>query len=602
MKLEDNPKLYTIRHSLAHILAQAVQQKYPGAKLGFGPPTNEGFFYDFDFPDEAPGEKDLKDIEKAMRKIINSGQTFERIDGDYDQAKKVLGDHGEEPFKQENLDNLKERGVEGFSFYKNGDFLDVCEGPHVENSKELPADAFKLDRIAGAYWLGDEKKPMLTRIYALAFATKAELRGYIDMREKARAYDHKKLGKELDLFVIDDIVGKGLPLWLPNGTIIRDEIQKYAEEVEFKYGYKRVSTPHITKKELYMRSQHLPAYKEAMFPPLVMEEDGNQEEYYLKPMNCPHHHLIFAARPKSYRDLPLRLAEYGTNYRYEKSGELSGLIRVRGMTLNDSHIYIRENQFEEEFRNVIELYQECYSTFGLKDYTYRLSIRGAGNEAKFKGDPAMWDKAEKLLAKVMDDVGLEYFVGEGEAAFYGPKIDIQFKNMLGREETVSTIQVDFLSPENFDLSYTDEEGKDARPVIIHRSPLSTLERFVSYLIEYYGGAFPTWMAPVQLCLLPVHEDALAVCKDIANKLHGDRVRVEVDDSDNSFNKKIRMNLKRKIPILGIVGKNEVADGTITLRRYGVEEQETLKVADFQAKLLQEISGRVMQRSAMTSSL
>ncbi len=604
MNEQDNPKLYRIRHSLAHVLAQAVQQRFKNVKLGFGPPIDNGFYYDFDFGTEVFTEADLKDIEKRMKKIIGQRQKFERIDGDFSQAEKVLQEHARpEPYKEENIRNLKDRGEKNFSFYKHGDFLDVCEGPHVEHTGELPADAFKLDRIAGAYWLGDEKRPMLTRIYALCFENREQLDEYLKRRQMAEQYDHKKLGKELDIYHMDDLVGKGLPLWLPNGTVIRNEIQRFAEDKEFQYGYKRVVTPNIAKADLYHKSQHLPAYEESMFPPMVIKEDeGRETKYYLKPMNCPHHHLIYSSRMHSYRDLPLRLAEYGTCFRYEQSGEVSGLIRVRCMTMNDAHIYCRYEQVEEEFENIMKMYLEFYETFRLKDYKFRLSIRGEANKDKFKGDAAMWDEGEALLEKVMRKLDIPFYVGEGEAAFYGPKIDIQFRNLMGREETVSTIQVDFLSPKNFGLKYIDEQGQEQVPVILHRAPLSTHERFISFLIEYYGGAFPTWCAPVQVCLLPVTEGVHGYCQELADEMKKNFIRAEIDFSDNSFNKKIRTNTMRKIPIILIIGEKEAADKQVTIRRYGVNEQETMARDAFMAMLLQEIRERKMLREPLSSML
>ncbi len=545
MEVADNPTLYKIRHSLAHILAQAVKQKFPEAKLGFGPPTDTGFFYDFDFGSEVLNESDLKDVEKIMKKIIRQRQSFEKNECDIDGAVAKLQD-ANEPYKVENAQNLAERGVESFSFYENGPFLDLCEGPHVENTGDLKDAAFKLDRIAGAYWLGDEKNKMLTRVYALAYEKRADLDDYLKRRQLAQKFDHKKLGKELDIYTQNDLIGKGLILWMPNGTIIRNEIEKYACEMEFKYGYKRVSTPQIAKSDLYKKSQHLPAYRESMFPPMVVEEEGAEPtEYYLRPMNCPHHHLIFDSRVRSYRELPLRYAEYGTNYRYEQSGELSGLIRVRCMTLNDAHIYLTHDQFKDEFRSIMKLYQEFYDTFKLSGYSFRLSIRGDDNKDKFKGDDAMWTRGETLLAEVMDELGVEYYVGEGEAAFYGPKVDIQFKNLMGREETVSTIQVDYLSPINFGLKYIDEHGNEQDPLILHRAPLSTHERFISFLLEYYGGAFPTWCAPVQVAMIPVNENCHQFADELKQRLHNEMIRVEVDTSANSFNKKIRTNTVRK---------------------------------------------------------
>lgn len=599
MEVQDNPRLYRFRHSLAHVLAQVVQQKYPQVQLGFGPPTEHGFYYDFDFGAQTLTEADLKELEKGMKKIIGGAQVFEYFEFDFEGALEFLNKHKPEPYKLENLQNLRDRGVSKFSFYKNGNFLDVCEGPHVEKTNQLPPDAFKLDRIAGAYWLGDEKRKMLTRIYALAFETKEQLEDFLKRRKLAEEFDHKKLGKELDIYHYEDIVGKGLPLWLPNGTVIRDEIQRYAMDMEFRYGYKRVATPHITKGDLYVRSQHLESYKESMFPPMVIEDEGHRTEYYLKPMNCPHHHLIYAARKHSYRDLPLRLAEYGTCYRYEQSGEVSGLIRVRCMTMNDAHIYLRESQFEAEFATMLEMYQEFYKTFGLThNFKARLSISGEENPGKFKGSAEMWKKAEALLEKALIDAGIDYYRGEGEAAFYGPKIDFQFRNLMGREETVSTIQVDYLSPKNFDLVYTDENGQEQQPIILHRAPLSTHERFISFLLEYYGGAFPTWCAPVQVVIVPVNEECHAYGEALAKELHAKMIRAEMDTSDNSFNKKIRNHTIRKVPVQLIIGLKEVEQQQLTVRRYGIQEQETLGRDEFIAALLLEIKNRVMLRQPM----
>jgi len=604
MELADNPKLYTIRHSMAHVLAQAVKKIYPQAKLGFGPPTDTGFFYDFDFEDENFTEDSLKKIEKQMKKIIGQKQEFIYSETDADGAIEILTARGEGDYKIENVRNLNKRGISKFSFYDNGDFADLCEGPHVANTGELPAKAFKLDRVAGAYWLGSEKNKQLTRIYALCFETNEELKGFQERRAKAEKFDHKKLGKELDLFHFDDLVGKGLPLWLPNGTIIRDEIENYAKEMEFQYGYKRVSTPHIAKEDLFLKSGHLPHYADSMFPPMEVKDDDSEcsEKFYLKAMNCPHHHLIYNSRPHSYKDLPLRLAEYGTCYRYEKSGELSGLIRVRCMTMNDAHLYMTLDQFEEEFRSTINMYMEFYSTFKLTEYSFRLSVRDDSD--KFVGDPALWTKAEAMLAKVMDELGLEYFIGEGEAAFYGPKIDIQFKNLMGREETVSTIQVDFqsASEEKFSLKYIDSDGSAKEPVIMHRAPLSTHERFISFITEYYGGAFPTWCAPVQVCMLPITDDFHNYADELAKELTADFVRVEVDKSSNAFGKKIRTNTIRKIPILLIIGEQEVKDNTVTIRRYGKQEQETIARQEFIDLLKKEIKGRLMLREPMGSIL
>ena len=591
--------IYKLRHSLAHVLGQAVLEFFPDANLGFGPPIETGFYYDFDFGEQMIKNEDLKKIEKQMRKIIGQKQEFHYEEMNGQQALEYLKNYkkGRENYKITNVENLIERGVEKFSFYTNGSFLDLCEGPHVANTGELPAKAFKLDRISAAYWLGNEKNPSLTRIYALCFETNQELKDFIQKRELAKKFSHQKLGRELELFDFNDLVGKGLPLWLPKGTIIRDEIQRYAENMEFKYGYERVHTPHLAKEELYLMSQHLPAYKDSMFP-AINDNEGNS--WYLKPMNCPHHHLIFSHGMKSYRQLPYRLAEYGTCYRYEKSGELSGLLRVRCMTMNDGHIYLKKEQLKEEFRRIMEMYLEFYETFKLKNYSFRLSIRGEENKAKFKGDSALWDEAESFLEEILKELKVDYYVGDGEAAFYGPKIDIQFKNLMGREETVSTIQVDYLSAKNFKLKFVDEDGSEQEPIIIHRAPLSTHERFISFLVEYYGGAFPTWCSPTQVVLLPVNDAVMPYCQEIEQAMKEKKYRVIIDDSSNSFGKKIRVHTVNKVPNILIIGEKEHEERSVTIRRYGQQEQEYLKLEDYFINLSEEIEQRIMLRTPMGS--
>lgn len=598
MDAQSNPHLYAIRHSLAHVLAQAVQKIFPGTKLGFGPPTETGFFYDFDFGTKNLTEKDFTQLEKQMRKIIQEKQEFLREDLDF-KAALARSEKQDEPYKCQNIQMLHERGVTNFSFYRNGSFEDLCEGPHVSNTGDLPAGAFRLDRLAGAYWLGKESNKMLTRIYVLAFETEVQLKEFIKRREIAEQYDHKKLGKELGLFHFDEMIGKGLPLWLPNGFVIRDQLENYAKEMEFKAGYKRVATPPIAKKELYLTSQHLPAYEESMFPPMLCRhaDTGYEEEYYLRPMNCPHHHMVYKSSPRSYRELPLRIAEYGTTFRYEQSGELSGLLRVRGMTLNDAHLYVRLDQVEEEVQSILKMYTEMYECLKIKDYSFRLSVRDP-KEAKFRGTAEMWDKAEAILEDILQKNGTPYYKGVGEGAFYGPKIDIQFKYLLGREETCSTIQIDFLGAENFDLTYIDDQGKSQRPVVIHRSPLSTHERFISYMIETYGGVFPTWLAPVQLVLIPVNETCNAYCQEIEAELTQNMVRVEVDTSSQSFGKKIRTHTVRKVPILLIIGNQELEQNTVTVRRYGVEQQQTLPKQTFVSELYEEIRTRKNTREPL----
>ena len=577
---------------MAHIMASAIQNLYPEVQLGFGPPVEHGFYYDFDFGTHVLEMKDFKKIEKEMASLIRKNLPFTREEYSMEKSLEKV-DGMKQSYKRIQVENLSKENVSTFSFYTTGKFIDLCEGPHVENTSELASAAFKLDRISGAYWLGSEKNKMLTRIYCLCFQSQAELDDYLERRKKAEEFDHKKLGKEMDLFFVSEEIGKGLILWTPNGTILRDEVEKYAKEMEFRYDYKRVATPHITKEQLFLKSGHLPAYKESMFPPMIVTEEGNvKETLYLKPMNCPFHHTIFSNQLRSYRELPLRLAEYGTCYRFEQSGELSGLIRVRCMTMNDAHIYCPEEELENEIKSILGMYREFYTTFGLSQYTFRLSIKGNVQSEKFIGDPELWKKAEFILKDVMDSMGIKYYIGEGEAAFYGPKIDIQFKNLMGREETVSTIQVDFLAAERFNLSYVSKTGDHKKPVVIHRAPLSTHERFLSFLIEYYGGAFPTWMASTQVCIIPVAETFKEYCESLAQEMKKNFVRAECDFGVDSFNKKIRTNVKRKIPILLIIGNEEVSQEMVTVRRHGQQEQVKMKRDEFMTSLLQEIKDRV----------
>jgi threonyl-tRNA synthetase len=580
---------------MAHILAQAVIKMRPGAKLGFGPAIEDGFYYDFILP-QPLGETDFKDIEKEMRKIIEANQKFEREELAKDAAVARLREMGQE-FKIEYLEDLaKERNINSFSFYTNGPFIDMCEGPHVETTKEIRRDCFKLDRIAGAYWRGSEKNPMMTRIYALMFETKEALEDFLKRRELAMQRDHKKLGSELDIFVIEEEVGVGLPMWLPNGTIIRDELEALAKEMEFKHGYKRVSTPHITKGKLYEISGHLPYYKDSMFPPMTVDEN---EEYYLKPMNCPHHHLLFRSRPKSYRELPYRIAEYGTDYRYEKSGQVSGLLRVRGMSMNDAHIYCMTEQVKDEFKKVLELHKYYYDLFRMGEFWIRLSFHSKDKPEKYVNNEEMWNYSEKVVGDIAKESGIAYEVREGEAAFYGPKIDFQVKNVIGREETASTTQLDFAMAERFNLEFTDAAGHKQRPYIIHRAPLGTHERFISFLIELYGGAFPTWLAPQQAIFIPVSDKFNEYCYKLANIMTDGFMRVEVDDSSDSFNKKIRNNTKRKCPNLLIVGGKEAEESLVTWRRYCTPDQKTMSFDDFHKTIRQIIDKRIMDNFADT---
>ena len=562
--------LYRRRHSLAHVLAQAVLQVRPGAQLGFGPPVDNGFYYDFllDTPLE---ESDLPDVERRMKRLLKRGQTFEHLEMDCEDAVKLLQERGQ-PFKVEHAHELRDgHGVQRLSFYRSGDFVDMCEGPHVGSTREIPTDCFKLDAIAGAYWRGSEMNPMMTRIYGLAFDSAQELEDYVRKRELARERDHRKLGQELDIFIISEDVGKGLPLWLPAGTVLRDELEALAREEEFRAGYVRVATPHIAKGHLYETSGHLPYYQESMFPPMQLEDE---EPYYLKPMNCPHHHTIFAARPRSYRDLPLRLAEYGDVYRYEKSGQLAGLLRVRSMSMNDAHIYCTLEQVRAEFRAVIELHKMYYDMFRLANFWLRLSLHSPEKE-KFVSAEERWVFAENLVREVLDDMQMPYTERLGEAAFYGPKIDYQVTNVVGREETASTGQLDFVAAERFDLEYVAPDGSRQRPWVINRAPLGTHERFIAFLLEHLGGAFPTWMAPVQAVIVPVAPTFFDYGRKLQRALHADLFRVEVDDGGESFAKKIRNAAHRKVPNLFIVGQKEVDFDGVTWRRRGHETHQPL---------------------------
>lgn len=589
--------LYRLRHSLAHIMAQAVLEVRPAAKMAFGPPVEFGFYYDFDFGAEPLGERDLQDIENRMRRIIKEKQPFEQSYKSLDEAKALLA-KTEQAYKIEYAEELVatgKAGAEGLGFYTNGPFTDMCEGPHLPHTGEVPKGCFKLDRISGSYWRGDEKRPMLSRIYGLAFESAEDLADYIERRKLAMERDHRKLGNELDLFFMDEEVGVGLPMWMPNGAVIREELEKWAKEVEFRAGYQRVSTPAITRSNLYYRSGHLPYYSEGMYPPMTVDEN---DEYYLRPMNCPHHHKIYAARPRSYRDLPLRLAEYGNTYRYEKHGSLAGLLRVRAMCMNDAHIYCTPEQVEGEFRAVLNMYKDYYSHLRMGNFRVRLSLHDV-NSDKFAGSHEEWLKAEDMVREVLNNLGIAFEEEAGEAAFYGPKVDIQVKNLLGREETVSTCQLDFLMSERFDLTYTDGDGQKKRPLILHRAPLSTHERMISFLIELYGGAFPTWMAPVQVQLVPVNEEVAPYALKIEEQLRAQLFRANVDLSTETFNKKVRNAITSKAPNVWILGNKEAESGNVTWRRYAEKDakaQETLRLEDAIARLEQLRAARTMDNA------
>lgn len=594
----EDEQLYRVRHSLAHVLAQAVLQLRPGSTLGFGPPIKHGFYYDFALS-EPITDADFPEVERLMKKILKSGQRFYRENLPKDDALARLAEMGE-PYKQEYAEELcNKHDLDSLSFYRNGSFVDMCEGPHVDTTKEIPRDSFKLRSVAGAYWRGDSDKQMLTRIYAWAFLSKEELDSHVQAYELAQERDHKKLGKQLGIYAIDNDIGRGLPLWLPNGTIIRDELEKLAFELEFQAGYQRVSTPHIAKQELFFETGHLPYYAEDMYPPMELveqTEDGEKvkEAYVLKPMNCPHHHKIFDAEPRSYRELPLRLAEYSHVYRFEESGAVGGLVRVRGMCMNDAHIYCTEEQIKSEFRNVMELYAEAYRILGLESYYLRLSKSDPEDpkrKQKYVDNPSAWTKSEAIIEELLKEMEVDFVIGMGEAAFYGPKIDVQFPTVTGRDESVSTVQLDFAVPARLGLSYVGSDGHEHIPYCIHRAPLSTHERMVAYLIEHYGGAFPTWLSPVQVKVITVSDHFHDYGRKIVSALRTRFIRAELAEESDTVSKKVRAATVSKIPNVLIVGNQEEQDRTVTLRRYGIREQLTLPFQQFQDSIQHTIDER-----------
>ena len=593
--------LYRIRHSLAHVMAQAVLEMREGSTLGFGPPIADGFYYDF-ILSEPLTERDFPDLERRMRRILKKGQRFYREEVPVDEGYRRLEEMGE-PYKREYAEELVEKqGLDTLAFYRNGPFLDMCDGPHVDTAAEIPRDAFRLRSVAGAYWRGDAKNVMMTRVYAWAFADKQALDEAVRAYELAQERDHKRLGRELDLFTFDDSVGRGLPLWMPNGTVIRDEIEKLAVELEFRAGYHRVATPHIAKSSLYDQTGHLAHYRDSMYPPMEVVEETPEgetvrETYMLKPMNCPHHHKIFASRLRSYRELPLRFAEYGEVYRWEASGAVSGLLRVRMLSMNDAHIYCTEAQTRDVFREVISQYDEAYRILGLSNYYIRLSRwdpEDPRGREKYVDAPEDWRRTERIIADLLEEMGVDYVDAPGEAAFYGPKIDVQFQTVTGRDESLSTVQLDFAVPPRLGLSYVGEDGAEHVPYCVHRAPFSTHERFVALLLEHFGGAFPTWLAPVQVQVLTVSEHFHEYATGIVSRLREKFVRAELASESDTVSKKIRDATTRKIPNLLIVGERESAAGTVTLRRHGVKAQATMPLEVFEAALLDTIARRSLE--------
>jgi len=572
---QDAPEaLEIMRHSTAHLMAQAIKRLYKDTKvqLGVGPVIENGFYYDIDM-EESITPEDLGKIEKEMKKIVNSNIEIERKEVSREEAIQLFKEVGDE-LKLELIDAIP--AGEKVTIYQQGEFFDLCRGVHVPSTGKIKE--FKLLSVAGAYWRGDSDNQMLQRIYGTAFFTKADLDEHLRLLEEAKERDHRKLGKELNLFTNSQKVGQGLPLWLPKGATIRRIIERYIVDKEVSLGYQHVYTPVLGSVELYKTSGHWEHYQDDMFPAMEMDN----EDLVLRPMNCPHHMMVYKQGIHSYRELPIRIAELGTMHRYEMSGALSGLQRVRGMTLNDAHIFVRPDQIKEEFIRVVRLVEAVYKDFGFENYSFRLSYRDPEDTEKYFDDDAMWEKAQSMLKDAMDELDLDYYEAEGEAAFYGPKLDVQVKTALGKEETLSTVQLDFLLPERFDLTYVGEDGKQHRPVVIHRGVVSTMERFVAFLIEEYKGAFPTWLAPVQVQVIPVSPTVhLEYAKEVQEQLQLAGIRVELDSRDEKIGYKIREAQMQKIPYMLVVGDKEVEDKAVNVRKYGEQNSETV---DFQAFL------------------
>lgn len=587
VKFEDKEGKKLFWHTSSHIMALAIQRLFPNAKFAIGPAIENGFYYDIDLDHKFTME-DLEKIEKEMEKIVKEGFSVKRKEITKDEALDYFRKKGQ-IYKIDLIENFPEGTP--LSFYDLGEFTDLCKGPHLADIKKIKA--IKLLSIAGAYWRGNEKNKMLQRIYGISFEKKKDLDDYLNLLEEAKQRDHRKLGKELGIFMLSQNVGAGLPFWLPKGATIRRIIERYIVDKEIECGYSHVYTPILANVDLYKTSGHWDHYQDGMFPPMDL---GDGEMLVLRPMNCPHHMEIYNNEVHSYREFPIRIAELGMMHRYEKSGTLSGLQRVREMTLNDSHIFVRPDQIQEEFTRVLNLMKSVYEDFNIKDYKFRLSYRDPQNKEKYFDDDKMWDNAEKMLKKAMDDLGYDYFEAKGEAAFYGPKLDVQVKTAIGLEETLSTIQLDFLLPERFNLTYVGEDGKNThRPVVIHRGIVSTMERFISYLIEEYKGAFPTWLAPVQVEILPISDDFNDYAYEVKNILKRKSIRVEVDDRSEKLGYKIREAYSKKIPYSLIVGEKEVVERSVSVRGRGQQEQRFMDLDEFVEIIIEEIESKKINK-------
>lgn len=569
---DSDEALEIVRHSTAHIMAQAIKRLYKNVKLGVGPVIEGGFYYDIDSEDSLTPE-DLPKIEKEMKKIISENLEVKRVEVSREEALRRYEEIGDE-YKLELISAIPEG--EMLTIYEQGEFFDLCRGIHIPSTNKVKE--FKLLSLAGAYWRGDSKNKMLQRIYGTAFFKKADLEEHLRLLEEAKERDHRKLGKELGIFALSQKVGQGLPLWLPKGATVRRIIERYIVDKEERLGYQHVYTPILGSSELYKTSGHWEHYKDDMFP--VMERDN--EEFVLRPMNCPHHMMVYKQDMRSYRQLPLRIAELGMMHRYEMSGAVSGLQRVRGMTLNDAHIFCRPDQIKEEFLRVVHLIREVYKDFGIEKYTFRLSYRDPEDKEKYFDDDAMWEKAQSMLKDAMNELDdVEYYEAEGEAAFYGPKLDVQVRTALGKDETLSTVQLDFLLPERFDLTYIGEDGGQHRPVVVHRGVVSTMERFVAFLLEEYKGAFPTWLAPIQAQIIPVSPDVhLDYAKNVQATLQEAGVRVQIDERDEKIGYKIREAQMQKIPYMLVIGDKELEAGAVNIRKYGEQDSQSVTLQQF----------------------
>lgn len=570
----------TIRHSTAHLMASAIENLYPGTKFGIGPHIEHGFYYDMELP-EPISDGDLPTIEAEMRKIAKGNHRFDHFLLDRDEARVWAQEHDQD-YKVELIDDLPDAKI---SFYKHGEFTDMCAGPHVRYSKKLKH--FKLTHLAGAYWRGDEKRKMLTRIYGVAFETKEELDKHLEMLEEAKKRDHRRIGKDLELFRLTQEYGGGLVIWLPNGAYIRKEIEDFWREAHLAHGYEFLFTPHIAPRTLWDRSGHTDHYTDSMYGPIEVDE----ELYQLKPMNCPFHIGAYKNRVRSYRELPIRYAELGTVYRYERSGALHGLMRVRGFTQDDAHIFCTEDTLEQELGACLDIAQLMYSTYGFPEYKVELSARDPGNTEKYLGDDAIWELSESTLAKVLDDRGIEYKRIEGEAAFYGPKIDIKVVDTIGRTWQLTTVQLDFTQPERFDLTYVGTDNQPHRPIMIHRALLGSLERFFGILIEHYAGNFPPWLAPVQVKVMSLSEKYVDYAQSVAKTLRAQGLRVQVDDSDERLGYKVRRTELEKVPYGLVVGGREEEEGTVGVRARLDGDIGTMKVEEFAAKVVDEVKNK-----------